>query len=604
MNLTLSRKALMLVSIPLAFELVFVVSLGTLLHEVDYERAREAHAREVADLFNALMRVLLDRGSSLVYSYLSQNQVFHARFVAGRERALAIEAQIQNLVHDYPYERASVERCLALSVATNDHSEAALKAMRSGDAITTKKEWAKLQTSMEAFIDSSEHITMEQENIGLERKKSQAAYRQKLEYLLYAGVAFNILLAFLLAVHFNRGTARRFKVLIDNTYRLASNQSLIPPLQGNDEMAHLDHTFRQMSQSLDLARQKERAIVDNAIDIICSIDASLRFASVNPACQAILGCSPNEIVDTRVAEWIFADDKAKTMEVLQRTITEKSQGSFESKMIKSDGSAIDIAWSAQWSESEASLFCVLHDISARKQIDRMKQEFVAMVSHDLKTPLTSIQMVHGLLQGGAYGRLSQDGLERLAEAEENVQRLIALVNGLLALDKMDAGKLEISRMPTTVNAIVEPSVRAVTGFALQQGVEITVLPHTDMALVADRERLIQVLVNLLSNAVKFSTRGSSVAIKIAVADKKLEISVIDQGRGVPAQLKAAIFERFTQVTQSDERQKGGTGLGLAICKAIVEQHNGTIGVESEEGSGSIFWFSLPILDDRQRPQER
>ena len=135
------------------------------------------------------------------------------------------------------------------------------------------------------------------------------------------------------------------------------------------------------------------------------------------------------------------------------------------------------------------LICVVHDISLRKRIERLKRDFVSMVSHDLRTPLTSIQMVLSLLQEEAYGKLTATGHARLSETENNVQRLISLVNGLLTLDKMESGVLAITLSPTTIDEIIDPAISAVSGFALKHSVRITVCEHPNYSLTADKDRL-------------------------------------------------------------------------------------------------------------------
>jgi PAS domain S-box-containing protein len=592
MTLSLSRKALMLVSIPLVFEVVFVASLATLLHQVEYERSREVHAREVARHFNNLLRILLDRGSSLVFSYLAKSEVFHRRFLDGQKQTDREEAQLFDLVRNEPFEREATVRLLKLNSACRDNLLAAAESMRAGNLEEAKKNWTKVQAAMEELRASYDEVVKQHEAVQHERLKAQIGYQKNVELLLYAGVGFNILLAVCLALYFNRGTSQRFQVLIDNTTRLASGKILIPALSGNDEIAYLDQTFRQMSESLARARQKERAVVENAAEMICTINAQNRITSVNPACETILARSVNEILGSNLNDLISADDKDRTFQEIKKIVTDKSKGSFETCLLKSDGTVVDVAFSAQWSDIEQSLICVVHDISLRKSIERLKRDFVAMVSHDLRTPLTAVQMVLGLMQAEAYGEISSTGHMRLKEAEGNVERLIALVNELLTLDKMESGMLDLSPACLSVSEVIEPARSMVLGVAAKHKVEIDVLPYGPETIYADKDRIIQVLSNLLSNAIKFSPPDGKVIISVEQHEQTTQISITDRGRGVPPEMQAAIFERFKQVEQADEHQKGGTGLGLAICTAIIERHGGSIGLESEPGKGSKFWFRL------------
>lgn len=138
-------------------------------------------------------------------------------------------------------------------------------------------------------------------------------------------------------------------------------------------------------------------------------------------------------------------------------------------------------------------------------------------------------------------------------------------------------------------------MQAVRGFAEQQGVKLAASEQSKAEIFADRDRLVQVLINLVSNAIKFSPKGGTVTLAVSEEDAGIRFNIIDQGRGVPEQLREAIFDRFKQVEEDDAKVKGGSGLGLAICKAIVERHGGTIGVDSQEGKCSTFWFRIPTI---------
>jgi len=235
---------------------------------------------------------------------------------------------------------------------------------------------------------------------------------------------------------------------------------------------------------------------------------------------------------------------------------------------------------------------VLEQTVARlKEVERLKNGFLSTVSHELRTPLTSIRGSLGLLASGAVGALSGEVLEIVAVAERNAVRLMALINDILDLERLDTGTIELQFAPVPVASILRRAMESLP--ASQQRHAFTVeAPAVSPVMWADADRIVQVVVNLLANAVKFSPPGGVVTIGVAPGENWVEFRVTDRGRGVPVAYHRAIFERFRQVETSDARERGGTGLGLAICKSIIEQHGGTIGVESEEGRGSTFWFRV------------
>jgi signal transduction histidine kinase len=228
-----------------------------------------------------------------------------------------------------------------------------------------------------------------------------------------------------------------------------------------------------------------------------------------------------------------------------------------------------------------------------RKLLEFKQELTQMVSHDLRAPLTSIQGVLNLLSMGALGDISEKAQLRVKAAENDTKRLIGLINELLDLDKLDAGKMVLSLELFRLREAVETSIASLDLVAAQKRIEISLNQEADAAMVGDRARIIQVLVNLLSNAIKFAPENGEVKIAVIDEGQFVMVSIHDDGPGVPEEDQTAIFERFHQLPQMKIEEQAGTGLGLSIARMIVELHQGTIGVDSKPGNGSTFWFRLP-----------
>lgn len=235
------------------------------------------------------------------------------------------------------------------------------------------------------------------------------------------------------------------------------------------------------------------------------------------------------------------------------------------------------------------------DISQRKQLEQMKNEFVSTVSHELRTPLTSIAGSLGLINGGALGPIPLAMKEMLSIAESNSQRLRKLIDDLLDMDKLLAGKMPFDTQLLEVDTFLSECVASHQGFAQQHNVHLMYSARpVGYYVIADPLRLQQVLSNLLSNALKFSTSGGQVCLFSELCGTRLRISVSDQGPGIPAEFVGRLFEKFSQADASDRRQKGGTGLGLAISKELIERMGGTIGFDTGHDLGSTFWIELPV----------
>jgi DNA-binding response OmpR family regulator/nitrogen-specific signal transduction histidine kinase len=233
----------------------------------------------------------------------------------------------------------------------------------------------------------------------------------------------------------------------------------------------------------------------------------------------------------------------------------------------------------------------------RNRLERLKDEFVSTVSHELRTPLTSISGSLGLLMGNAAGDLPKPMARLLAIAHTNSQRLVRLVNDILDIEKMEAGRVVFNFSRVEVRPLVVQAIEANRGFAEGYGVRVRLEdgpPGADVR--ADPDRLLQVVTNLLSNAIKFSPADTEVAVTIERGVDWVRLTVRDHGPGIPADFKPLIFEKFAQADAGEARQKGGTGLGLSIVKQIVDRLGGEVGFVDALDGGTAFHVQLPCWD--------
>jgi signal transduction histidine kinase/GGDEF domain-containing protein len=244
-----------------------------------------------------------------------------------------------------------------------------------------------------------------------------------------------------------------------------------------------------------------------------------------------------------------------------------------------------------------------------RKIDAMKSEFVSVASHELRTPLAAIKNSIQLILQGKTGEINENQKKFLAMAERNINRLTNILNDLLNLSKIESGKIELNFEEVAVKQLAELTVSSLQPQADGKSIKIfTEIPDGLPAVYGDKEKIEQILTNLIGNAIKFTLEGGSISVAAKPSVEKREgglcrkvvISVRDTGIGIPSAHLDAIFEKFHQVEGSLQRSVSGTGLGLAITKGLVEAHQGKIGVESEEGKGSVFTFTLPVSEGERR----
>lgn len=351
---------------------------------------------------------------------------------------------------------------------------------------------------------------------------------------------------------------------------------------------------RRTEERLRASEARTRSIIDNMTGGLITLDGSGKIESINPAGERIFGYRREELVGQHLA-LLLPDPPGLDKASYLKAAFPKALGRVtEWQGRRKNGEVFPFELSMFEFDTEAGRHFAgnIRDVSERHEVERLKKEFVSTVSHELRTPLTSIRGSLSLLASGILGELPGEAQEAAAIADRNALRLIGLINDILDLERFESGRLEMSMGDVALQDVLQRSVEAVRGVAEKHGVALEIR-GTDARAWADADRLVQVVVNLLGNAVKFSPPGQSVTLEAEKKPPFVEVRVIDRGRGIPPQFRDAVFERFKQVEASDARDKGGTGLGLAICKTIVERHGGEIGVLSEEGRGSTFFFRVP-----------
>ena len=257
---------------------------------------------------------------------------------------------------------------------------------------------------------------------------------------------------------------------------------------------------------------------------------------------------------------------------------------------------------AQPDQDEPRLIAIYRDITERKAAEKAKNEFIATVSHELRTPLTSMKGALGLALSGALGEMPEKMDKLITMANTNCDRLVVLINDILDLEKIEAGKMDFNLEPFDLRELISASLEANKFYADKFGTSFRSLireADTEHMTLGDVGRLRQVMDNLMSNAAKFSSKGSEIFVSLFDHQGSWRISVRDFGSGIPAAAQSKIFDKFSQADSSDTRSQGGTGLGLAIVKLIVENHNGRIAFVSKENVGTEFFVDLPKMEGEE-----
>jgi PAS domain S-box-containing protein len=599
-RLSLSAKICILVVLPLLVQIGLLVRIAALQSEAEVELKTATRARLRSETLTTLGNQVYDlatmfSGETSLAS-LPPGSTFMKRRVETTKRLFY---ELKDLVKDDPELEAKLEaggdslkELLTLATTLKESRD------RAGDAERDLRKplWTRVNQLIKKVLDSNIATVAEHRQDLQDRSQEiQAALREETRRLMIFGGVLNFILTLTIALYLTRNIAARLKLLSENTQKLACDLPLHKTMTGSDEISKLDRFFHEMADDLKYAAQKERALVDNARDLIFSLDVDLKITQSNPAAERILGWQSDELLGMHWIGLVAQQDITQALDYTDKLKSGSSVQALELQVKRRDHTIMDALWSAQWVEQEHSFYSILQDITERRAAERMKQEVVAMVTHDLKTPLTTIQNVLSIMNDG--GELPQaKRTHYLGMASRNVERMIALISDLLDIERARAGMLELHKETVELAICFAIAKDAVEASAEEAGVKLVFAP-VKIAVSGETQYLARVLTNLCGNAIKFSKPGSTVTIRAEKSGQSALVSVEDEGEGMQPDDLEQIFERFQQSKERKRDRRGGSGLGLAICKSLVELHGGQISVESEPGKGSRFAFTVPLATE-------
>lgn len=368
--------------------------------------------------------------------------------------------------------------------------------------------------------------------------------------------------------------------------------------QFNEMAAELRH-YRDLNVEKILAeQQKNEAILQSIDDGLLVVDGDYSVTNLNPTAEWALGVTREETEGRHVLEALRNE---RLFEQIQATI-ESGEPSTPSEpgdtlTVERNGDTRHFQFVVNpvraASEEMLAAILLLRDVTELQELNRLKSEFVATASHELKTPLTSIGMSVRLLRERHGETMEERDRELLDAAAEDVDRLRDLVDDLLDLSKIESGRMEMESEPVPVSLMCKKATEALRTQADEQDISLDVsVPETLPDVTADPNKATWVLNNLISNALRYSEPGDHVRIRADRIGDSVHVSVEDEGAGIPYEYQSKIFDKFVQV--DSDQAAGGTGLGLAIAQEIIHAHGGRIWVDSTPGEGSTFTFTLPI----------
>lgn len=489
---TIFSSGLILISVPLLFELAFAGTLFVLQQDYEKKLQTQIHTNEIIMHTNEMWLAVMDLTVGYFGTRVFPNKDLHTRFHISKidveHHALAKLLEKDDPSHLPKLLRMRTRANALLNLCQNFEnptlSEGGIAGLR-GNLV----QFHHLQNMIKYLGDDMVAFREPWQRRAEQEKQAISDARNMIMIVTISGVIISILLAALLFTYFIRGIHSGISHLMENTLRFARKEPLLPPTSRNDELAQLDRIFHEM------------------------------------------------------AEYV-------------------------------EGAEVE-----------------------KEKLQQLKQDFFHMITHDMRTPLSSLVLAIDSLASGIVCELPDEAMPTLNSAERSINMLMNLITDLLDLETAESQGIKLQMEEFDIRDMLDEVADVVEAMADRAGIEIKIECSADK-VYGDRIRILRVITNLVTNAIKFSPPDSTITIVAKPEGHKIDFEVIDEGRGVPKEQRKKIFDRFHQVEKDDSRKKKGSGLGLSIAKVFVEAHGGRIGVESETGKGSKFWFWIPRQDEK------
>jgi len=442
---------------------------------------------------------------------------------------------------------------------------------------------------------------------------------ERMNTLTISAAVSVLLLGLFLSISLTRRLLRPLSVLSQTAHRIGEGDfTARAPAQGEDELAQLARDFNAMANHLDEYRrsslgellqvqQASQAAIDSLPDpvVVFGIDGDVR--NVNGAAEALLGLA----LEASTTDPLKNADPA-VREVLERLRAHVLGGKgpytpkgFEEaiQISSTEGDRYFLPRATPVYEPQRGIVgatVILQDVTRPRRFDELKNDLVATVAHEFRTPLTSLRMAIHLCLEQVVGPVTEKQADLLHAAREDCERLQAMVDDLLDLSRIEAGRVEMRPRPTSATTLMETAAEAHQAMAEERGIQLrTSSSRLDSEVMADPERVALVFANLITNAIRYTPRHGEVWLGAQQVNGSVRFEVTDTGVGIPKEYQPHLFDKFFRIPGSPV---GGAGLGLSIAKEIVQGHGGDIGVKSEGGHGSTFWFTLPKVTSSDKKQ--
>ncbi|MCA9801932.1 MAG: PAS domain S-box protein, partial [Cyanobacteria bacterium HKST-UBA02] len=449
---------------------------------------------------------------------------------------------------------------------------------------------AEFGLSLIGLIGAAEMLIFERvEELG-EKEASELEIHRRMVLLLIGALVLSVLLSLTLCFLVGKMIIARVAVVRENTQRFAEGRELLPPIVGEDEIAFLDRNFRKMADLVHEAAERDRAILENSVDVICAMGADLGLLRISDSARALWGVEPGAAAGTSIAEIISPSNIAESLEHFEQARQQSpTVVTFENETLSASGEGIASLWSVRWSNEDAAFLCVVHDLRERKYAEAQRQELMALVSHDLRTPLTTAMIALDSLLTDSGTNLDDSERSEIAGVHASLDYVVSLVSDLLDLLKIQEGRLELELMLVSVSRIDELLSKYLEARSMD----------CRLVVKADKSKMLLIDEHFLPRVVTAIVRHSRLAwgdgpVKIGIDEDRTGEKILlwiepDRREGLVETARAGSIAE-----DSESARRISMAVSLALCEEIGRMLQGELAISWDSRGLPLYMFRLPL----------
>ncbi|MBX9721373.1 MAG: HAMP domain-containing histidine kinase [Candidatus Obscuribacterales bacterium] len=593
---SIAKKGFLLVSVPLAFGLSFVVVLALVLNqsELQFDKIQKsrialAQVRDnqmiVSQLFLSILGSLdkpPDEACEIVD--LSLEDLDKKR--ASMQAKLGTQAPL----------RALIEKSINIIDKAEETAKRAKKVFQDAEISPPRRILAIRDEMFELFIEMSKlgkSILISEQKTQLQAPKEANLLLKRVEMYLASGLLCSVVISLSLALFFSRNILRRLRYIESNARNLEIG-TLSPPLKTEDEISELDGILHESASALLESRRKERAILDSTAELLFSFDNNFHILSIGQSTSQDWAKPSSSLTGTTITQLLCAESVSAFIQQCEtlRTSNSTSPAEFESRLIISNENKRDVSCSLSWSKETSCFYCVARDISEQKAIEMMKQRLVAIASHDLRAPLSSISNTVALMLANNKEKANSHLIVELNYCEQNLLQLNELIRDLLDLARIENTSIISSNSCLSAVDVCSEARESVLFQTENKRLDLEI-PYGDIAICGDHRRVVQAVNMMLNAIITSSPKGSKIGIDISHDDGYAKIEIGNRGIQASTDKRAEPTEMFNPSSHFNSDLRSSS-VRLSILKAIADAHKGSLGTGNTQEKGLFIWLKLPL----------